>query len=153
VAKWGEFTAAAPELAAFGLRFFDRYKVALLATAAADGGPRVAPVTPIITHASLYVFVNPKTPKYADLVCDGRCVIHALMDLGRDDEFQIAARARRITDSAIRADVAASAGFPVLEQDRDSQLFEFDVARAFSTIWYHQGQPDTRPIRARWRAP
>lgn len=150
MATWEEFAKAAPELAEFGRRRFERFRVVMFATSGAGGAPHLAPMTPIITAGRLFAFVNPLTPKFRDLSRDRRYVIHALMDLGIDDEFRISGRARLSEDPATRALAASAAGYPVLEQDPDAKLFEFDIERALSTVWYHQGQPDTRPIRRRW---
>lgn len=49
MATWQQFTAAAPELAAFGAERLEG-KVAYLATIRADGGPRVHPLTPHIAR-------------------------------------------------------------------------------------------------------
>jgi predicted pyridoxine 5'-phosphate oxidase superfamily flavin-nucleotide-binding protein len=152
MATWNGFANAAKEIANEGRRLFDRYHVAMLATTRADGAPRLQPVAPIIADGRLFVFVNPKTPKFSDLVRDGRYVMHALMDLGVDNEFQIGGSATLIEDAEVRLMVAKAAGYPVLEQDRSAKLFELDIERAMRTTWYHQGRPDTRPIRKRWSA-
>jgi general stress protein 26 len=151
MATWEEFSRAAPELAEFGRKRFERFHVVMLATVGSDGAPRLAPVTPIIAGGKLFAFVNPKTPKFRDLRREPRYVIHALMDLGIDDEFQISGHSRLIEDEPTIAMAVTQAGYPVLEQDPDAKLFEFSVERGFSTIWHHQGQPDTRPIRKSWR--
>ena len=63
---WGDVVAANPELAAF---VADRLRAApcYLATVRASGAPRVHPVTPILTDAGLYVFMEPASPKGTDL--------------------------------------------------------------------------------------
>jgi hypothetical protein len=65
-ASWGDFADAEPGLAAF---VAERLQAApaYLATARASGPPRVHPVTPIITADGLYLFMEPTSPKGADL--------------------------------------------------------------------------------------
>ena len=67
-AGWTRFAEGAPELAAFGAGILARPRgVAYLATVAADGYPRVHPVTPFIGDGRLFVFTEPTSPKARDL--------------------------------------------------------------------------------------
>ena len=150
MATWERFAGAAPELAAVGLRLFNHYGAAFLSTVRKDGSPRLHPVVPIISDGRLFVFCG--GPKVYDLHRDGRYVLHALID--RDDtEFLVAGRAIDVNDDrALRALVAKAAPYKVPDDPGDltHQLFEFDIERAHTTIWYHPGQPDTRPTHAEW---
>src|SRR2546426_12673602 len=75
---WGEFAAAAPELAAFGEERFRAAEVAYLATVRADGSPGVHPFTPILCDGRLFAFMVPTSPKGHDLRRDPRDSIHSL---------------------------------------------------------------------------
>ena len=72
---WGAFAAAEPELAAF---VAERLRAApsYLATVRASGAPRVHPVTPIFTADELYLFMEPTSPKGADLRERGWFALH-----------------------------------------------------------------------------
>ena len=61
---WHEFVAAAPELAATGESLLFQFGVGLafLATVRKDGGPRLHPVCPVLSHGRLYVLVIPTSP-------------------------------------------------------------------------------------------
>src|SRR6476619_5339724 len=75
VTTWGEFAAAEPELAAF---VADRLGAApsYLATVRETGGPRVHPVTPIVTADGLYLFMEPTSPKGNDLRARAQFALH-----------------------------------------------------------------------------
>src|SRR5512137_3198473 len=101
MATWDAFQQSAPELADFGAWLFKRFQVALLASTRADGAPAIAPVTPVFASDSLFLWVNPLTPKFRDLRDRTRYVLHSLMELGVDSEFQISGRAKLIEDPAM----------------------------------------------------
>ena len=73
MASWPEFVAAEPRLAAAIQALVHQYGPGLgyLATVRADGGPRVHPVSPLITDNGLYCFII-NSPKRRDLDRDGR---------------------------------------------------------------------------------
>jgi hypothetical protein len=65
---WEEFAQATPDLAAVGKRLLYQYPVgyAYLGTIRSDGGPRIHPVCPALTHGHLYVFIEGESPsRYA----------------------------------------------------------------------------------------
>jgi hypothetical protein len=66
MARWDEFEADAPALAAFGKALL-LVPPAYLATVRTDGRPRVHPVTPIVGAGRLFVFMEPTSPKGRDL--------------------------------------------------------------------------------------
>lgn len=147
MATWAEFAAAAPAIAALGLKQFEKFHIAYLATVRGDGSPRVHPVSPIIAEGRLFVATPPTSPKRLDLVRDGRYVIHALP--GKDDaEFLIRGRARRVTDDDTRASVSEAAGHTVHHHD---WIFEYVIQEAMMAYWENVGQPDTRAVREFWR--
>jgi Pyridoxamine 5'-phosphate oxidase len=152
MATWNAFAESAPELAELGLKLLNQYGAAFLATVRKDGSPRLHPVVPIVTEGRLFVFCG--GPKVYDLRRDGRYNLHAL--IGRDDtEFLVAGRALYVNDDrTIRAAVARAAPYkvPVDPSDLTHQLFHFNIERAHVTVWYHPGQPDTRPTHTDWSA-
>jgi hypothetical protein len=147
VATWDKFTNGAPEIAALGLKQFEKFHIAYLATVRQDGAPRVHPISPIIAEGRLFVATAPTSPKRLDQARDGRYMMHALP--GKDDaEFWIRGRAWRISDDATRAAVTAAAAHTVRPQD---WIFEYDIAEAMMAYWENVGQPDTYPVREFWR--
>ena len=147
MAAWAEFADAAPEIAALGLKQFEKFHIAYLATVRKDGSPRVHPVSPIIAKGRLYVATAPTSPKRLDQIRDGRYVIHALP--GKDDaEFLIRGRAQRVTDDETGAAVTEAAGHTVRADD---WIFEYAVEEAMMGYWENVGQLDTRPVRQFWR--
>ena len=95
MASWSEFAADAPRLAD-GIRpLMQQYGPGFgyLATVRADGGPRVHPVSPVITDDGLYCFVI-DSPKRRDLERDGRYALHSFPPEESDDEAYVAGRAR-----------------------------------------------------------
>ena len=147
MAAWAQFAAAAPAIAALGLKQFEKFHIAYLATVRKDGAPRVHPVSPIIADGRLFVATAPTSPKRLDQVRDGRYVIHALP--GKNDaEFLIRGRSRRVRDEATQAAVTDAAGHTVRDHD---WILEYDVQEAMMAYWENVGQPDTRPVRTFWR--
>ena len=63
---WPQFAASNPELAAFGATRLVS-SPAYLATIRPDGSPRVHPVSPIVAPSGLFLFMEPTSPKAADL--------------------------------------------------------------------------------------
>ena len=101
LASWGEFAAAAPDLAAPGERHLDRGQgAALLATVrGAESAPRIHPVTVGIVDGGLFVFLLDSV-KRRDLAEDGRYALHAAQDKAAPDEFSVRGRARLIPQTA-----------------------------------------------------
>ena len=147
MASWAEFAGAAPAVAALGLKQFEKFQIAYLATVRKDGAPRVHPISPIIADGRLFVATPKTSPKRLDLARDGRYVIHALP--GKDDaEFLIRGIAQRLTDDKTRASVSDAAGHTISDHD---WIFEYDIQEAMMAYWENAGQPDTRPVREFWR--
>ncbi|MFB9234738.1 pyridoxamine 5'-phosphate oxidase family protein [Plantactinospora siamensis] len=125
MASWTEFATDEPQLAAAIRGLLQQYGPGLgyLATVRADGGPRVHPVSPVITADGLYCFVV-DSPKRRDLERDGRYALHSFPPEDSDDEAYVAGRARPVTD---RARVAELAGSLRAAPHVDWRLFEFSV--------------------------
>ena len=104
---WSTFSASAPELAQFAVNRL-RQPPAYLATIRCCGRLRVHPVTPIVTDDSLFVFMEPTSPKLADLVARRHFALHTRVDdiAGTGGEALLTGSANRATDPAIRSRVA-----------------------------------------------
>jgi len=131
MATWSEFVADEPPLAAAITALLQQYGpgLAYLATVRADGGPRVHPVSPVITDAGLFCFVV-NSPKRRDLERDGRYALHSFPPEDSDDEAYLAGRARAVTDPA-RVDQLARNLHAAPHVDW--RLFEFTVEVAMLT--------------------
>lgn len=138
MASWTEFADAAPDMAEtirglvhqFGPGF------GYLATVRRDGGPRVHPVSPIITDEGLFCFLI-DSPKRHDLDRDGRYALHSFPPEDRDDEAYLAGHAVPVTDPERRARIAhrsRAAG------SVDWRLYEFTVDAAMVA---HRDAPAT----------
>ncbi|MBM0237229.1 pyridoxamine 5'-phosphate oxidase family protein [Micromonospora sp. ATA32] len=125
MASWSEFAADEPRLAD-GIRvLMQQYGPGFgyLATVRADGGPRVHPVSPVITDEGLFCFVI-DSPKRRDLERDGRYALHSFPPEESDDEAYVAGHARPVTDQARVARLADSVR---AAPQVDWRLFEFTV--------------------------
>ncbi|BCJ26871.1 pyridoxamine 5'-phosphate oxidase family protein [Actinocatenispora sera] len=125
---WAEFAEAAPELAEairdlvhqFGQGF------GFLATVRRDGGPRVHPVSPVITDDGLFCFLI-DSPKRLDLERDGRYALHSFPADDRDDEAYLAGHAIPVRD---RGRLARLAQLGRAAGTVDWHLFEFLIDAA-----------------------
>ena len=145
---WGEFAAAAPEIAADGQRLFYRTRIgeAFLATVRDDAPPRLHPIYVAILEGRLVAFLL-ASPKATDLVEDGRYALHAHQDPESPSEFVVRGRAHAIDDPDVWARFAAAWYFDL---DHDHRLFEFEIEHAI-----HGGRPNRQawpPIYRSWRA-
>jgi Pyridoxamine 5'-phosphate oxidase len=143
---WGGFAAAEPELAAF---VAERLQAApaYLATVRATGAPRVHPVTPILTDAGLYVFMEPTSPKGDDLRQRGWFALHSGVrdNAGTGGEASVSGTGHPVDDAAERAAVAAAASYPPADR---YVLFELRPTEVRCN-----GYGDVPlPERRRWRA-
>jgi hypothetical protein len=143
---WKDLEDGRPEVAAFGAERFHRFGVAYLATARADGSPRVHPVTPIVGRGRLFLFMEPTSPKGHDLRRDGRYALHCAVSdsSGESGEFFVSGRATFINDPATRALAVEISTYPPAER---YILFELSVERAVSTTY-----ADGQVVRQRWDA-
>lgn len=157
MASWSEFAADAPRLAQVIRGLIEQYGPGLgyLATVRADGGPRVHPVSPVITEEGLFCFVI-DSPKRRDLERDGRYALHSFPPEDSDDEAYVAGEARPVTDPVrvdrLAADLRAAPRV-------DWKLFEFDVNVAMVARHGRTGatplsaQPDVHPSVQVWLDP
>lgn len=110
MASWSEFAAAAPRLAEEIRALFQQYGPGLgyLATVRRDGGPRVHPVSPLITEDGLFCFLI-DSPKRRDLERDGRFALHSYPADDSDIEGYLSGWAVPVLDRAVIDDLATRA--------------------------------------------
>ena len=109
MASWSDFAAADPTLAADIRALLQQYGpgMAYLATVRASGGPRLHPVSPVITDTGLYCFIV-DSPKRADLERDGRYALHSYPPEESDDEAYLSGHAVRVRDPLVIARLSAT---------------------------------------------
>jgi hypothetical protein len=141
MASWSEFASDEPRLADAIRALMQQYGPGFgyLATVRADGGPRVHPVSPVITDEGLFCFVV-DSPKRRDLERDGRYALHSFPPEESDDEAYVAGRARPVTD---QARVDRLAGSLRAAPQVDWRLFEFTVDVAMLA---RHGSNGARPL-------
>ena len=143
MSSWHEFTQQAPELAQFGQSRFDS-GVAYLGTIRPDGGPRVHPVTPIISE-QLFLFMEPTSPKGKDLQRDPRYTLHCAVEDsgGGSGEFYVRGQATLVQDPALRAQAVQAASYSPADR---YILFVLTVDFAFMNV-YREGRANPQ----RWQ--
>ena len=143
MSSWHEFTQQAPELAQFGQSRFDS-GVAYLGTIRPDGGPRVHPVTPIISE-QLFLFMEPTSPKGKDLQRDPRYTLHCAVEDsgGGSGEFYVRGQATLVQDPALRAQAVQAASYSPADR---YILFVLTVDFAFMNV-YSEGRANPQ----RWQ--
>ena len=126
--SWSDFAAAEPSLAAGIRALLQQYGpgMAYLATVRADGGPRVHPVSPVITDEGLYCFVV-DSPKRHDLDRDGRYALHSYPPEESDDEAILTGRAAPVRSPLV---IARLAGALRASPDVDWRLYELSIESA-----------------------
>ncbi|GAA2368628.1 pyridoxamine 5'-phosphate oxidase [Dactylosporangium salmoneum] len=109
MASWADFAEAEPDLAAAIHKLVCQYGpgLAYLATVRPDGGPRIHPVSPVITSAGLFCFVVP-SPKRHDLDRDGRYCLHSFPPEDTDDEAYLSGRATPVSDLELMSNLATT---------------------------------------------
>ncbi|MGE0102062.1 MAG: pyridoxamine 5'-phosphate oxidase family protein [Blastocatellales bacterium] len=102
--NWGQFSDAAPELAAKGATLFEGPGVVLIGTVRKDGSPRISPVEAMIHDGRLYLGMMWQSLKALDLMRDPRCTVHNLIAdrMAADGEFKLHGRAGEVRDDVER---------------------------------------------------
>jgi hypothetical protein len=142
---WGVFARAEPELATFVAERL-RARPSYLATVRASGPPRVHPVTPIFTADGLYLFMEPASPKGADLRERGWFALHNGVpdNAGTGGEASLRGTGHPVDDPAVRAAVTAAAGYETADH---YVLFELRPTEVRCAGYGDVVLPD----RQRWR--
>jgi hypothetical protein len=149
MAQWHSFARAAPGLAAFGQSCLQRPPaVSYLGTIAADGLPRVHPVTPIVGDGRLFLFMEPASPKVRDLRERRVFALHNGVPDGdgTGGEFFVRGLAEPVEDPALRSAAAAAASYEAADR---YVLFELTVSEARCNGYGDVTLPEPR----RWRDP
>ena len=140
MATWSRFAAEQPEFAEAGRQLLYQYGPGLgyLATVRADGAPRVHPICPFLSGDDLVMFIVTGTPKYVDLIRDGRVAIHTFSPEDVDDEFHITGVAQMVRDEAVRA--AAVGDYHLEHVPDDHALFRIDLRSAMHAKYRFRGE-------------
>lgn len=149
---WKELAAIEPELTQRGQALLFQYGVGLafLATIRKDGGPRLHPVCPVLSHENLYLLITPTSPKQYDLLRDGRYALQSFpQPSAGSEEFYLEGRAERITDAVVRAAVFRDTQHIAQESE---VLYALQIARVMHTRWEHVGTPQMRAVHHKWPA-
>ena len=147
--RWLPLEGGAAVLAAAGERLLTGEPgIALLATVARDGRPRVHPFMPRVLEGTLVAFVLRESPKLRDLLEGRACTIHSQL-ADEDEEFWVSGHARAVEDASRVA--AALPSMPWAKPEHEL-LVEFDLDRAGWTTWLDFMTVDHRPRHHRWRA-
>jgi hypothetical protein len=136
-------------MAAAGTRLLYQFGPGLgfLATVRADGAPRLHPVCPHVAEGDLWIFVGQHSPKFGDLVRDGRYALHSFPCPEVDDEFSLAGSATRCEDSAREARVRATLPF---NSSGDDPPFLLSIDRALLSTY--GPRPSWPPQYTKWSA-
>jgi hypothetical protein len=146
--SWGDFVDAEPELAAKGRHLLTQYGLGLgfLATVAADGRPRLHPITLGIHERELFSFIAPG-PKQRDLQRDGAFALHAFLPDEVEEEFVVSGIAALAPGEARDASLES---YHLKNIPADHLLFWFRFDRALHAAYRFRG--DWPPTYSRWRA-
>jgi hypothetical protein len=150
--SWSDFSASAGDLGAAARRLLvgaDGVAFAFFATADRSAQPHLSPVCPVFCGDHVYVVAPAHTPKVGDLRANPAFVLHA-MPGANDEELQVAGSAREVSDPSERSAVHDAIPFPSF--GRADPIFRLRIERALWVRWERPGQPDTHPVRTRWRA-
>ena len=143
---WGAFAGAEPELAAFVAERL-RAAPAYLAAVSSSGAPRVHPVTPIFTADGLYLFMEPTSPKGADLRERASFALHNGVpdNAGTGGEASVSGTGHAVDDAVVRATVVASASYEPADRHVLFELRPTEVrCNGYGDV--------TLPEHRRWRA-
>jgi hypothetical protein len=148
MATWGEFAAAAPQLAATGRSLMYRTGTGegILATVRDGDLPRLNPIYVAVIGDGLVAFIG-KSAKRTDLQVDGRYAFHAHHDPAAPHEFVVRGRAHEIQDPERKAALAAAWYFAT----GDEYLpFEFLIDHAL--LGERPTADDWPPVYTSWSA-
>jgi Pyridoxamine 5'-phosphate oxidase len=136
---WGDFEAAAAEIARPGRERLEVSRIAMLGTLRRDGSPRISPVEPYFVGGHLLFGAMAWSKKSADLRRDPRCVVHSTVtgpDAG-EPELKLYGRAVEVDNPELRD--AHSVGWWVGRPGAEADVFSLDVERAVLIVWDVEG--------------
>jgi Pyridoxamine 5'-phosphate oxidase len=148
MATWGDFRAAAPEMAEAGRRLFYRTETgeALLATVEDGEPPRIHPIWIGIVDDRLYAFIG-QSAKRASLERDGRHALHCHVDPVVPGEFSVRGRATLVAAGPVRDAIEKRWYF---EPGTTYDLFEFSIDSA--VLGVRDNADEWPPRYSTWRA-
>ena len=108
--RWGDFEAAAPELARLGEERFRARELCLVGTLRTSGHPRISPVEPEFVDGELMLGMMWRSPKALDLLRDPRLVVHSVVSdrMGTEGDFKLYGRAVDVPEPERRAAFCAA---------------------------------------------
>ncbi len=124
---------------------------AYLATVAADGGPRLHPIFPVVAAGQLWMFIVAMSPKYGDLCRDGRMALHSLPTAGGGEEFYLRGRAYAEEDAELKAQIVQATDARQGNADFE-MLFRCELQHVLHTTWDNWGSAAAWPNYDKWRA-
>ena len=150
---WGQFEAAAPEMAASGRAQFEQSGVVLIGTIRKDGSPRISCVEPCILDGVFYLGMMWQSRKALDLLQDSRIVVHNTIytSTGDEVEFSLRGRAIDIRDLEVRRRYASERTH---WQEPNFHLFSLNIESA-SLVEYGRGEQSVKvwPLGREFRRP
>src|SRR5882724_9116708 len=150
---WKEFATDDRDLAETGRSLLIHgpgIGLAFLATVRKDGAPRLHPVCPVLSDDRLFVLVTPASPKWHDLMRDGRYALQTFpQPKPGSDEFCVAGRAVLVEHPATRAAALRDAKHMA---DASEILFELWIDRVMHTTWENMLTPQMRSVHRKWHA-
>ncbi len=147
---WQPFEGGASALAAAGERLLAQPPagIALLATVARTGVPRIHPFMPRVVDGALVAFIEGSSPKLHDLLAGRPCAIHSA-PAAEDEEFWVRGYAQQVPDTTRIAGALAAMSWAKPEFE---VLVEFELFQVGWTQWLDFGTLRHRPVHHRWRA-
>jgi Pyridoxamine 5'-phosphate oxidase len=128
---WAELETQLPSVAQLGRKLLIARGRGFLATTRADGSPRVQAICPVVRDGRLYAAIIKATPKYADLLRDGRFALHAPLAQG-DAEFWITGVAHLLSETETETLMADN---PEWQMPVANAMFHLDIRTAHGTIF------------------
>ena len=151
---WTALETARPSLAAHGVRLlYQGAELAsgFLATVAPDGGPRVHPIFPVLADGELWMFIVNLSPKYRDLVRNGRFALHTMPTPEGGEEFYVRGTAVEVTDDATRRRVVEATAGRQGGAEFEA-LFRCRIESVLYTQWDGWGGDSPWPAYEKWTA-
>ncbi len=129
MARWADFEAEAPDVAAFALGRLDARRHKTIATLRADGSPRISGIEITVREGDVWIGGMPAARKQADLRRDPRVAIHSGSDDPGEDgswpgDAKLSGVAVEITEPAA---LAAFAGAQEQMPPGPFELFRLDL--------------------------